>query len=294
MRVTSKMSFDLAQAQMMAARDRAVQAQQQVTTGLRVQHPGDDPAAAGLIVTQSVALQRLQTIDKTTSSAQGEVQVADGALQSVSTLLQRAQQLAVQLGNDTYSPAERTAGAEEINSISSQIVQLMNTQVAGRYIFGGNADSTPPFDATGAYSGDTAVRQIEIAPGLLQASSIRADVAMKGVGGGVDVFGALSALSTALSNNDGAGIRGSVTGLSQSTDQVAAALTSTGSILSAFDSAQQISSVAQDSAQKVLSAQSEADIFQATSNLTLAQQSLQATLAVTAQTFSVSLLDYLK
>jgi len=288
------MSFDLAQAQMMAARDRAVQAQQQVTTGMRVDHPGDDPAAAGVMVSQGIAIQRLDTIDKTTSGAQGEVQTADGALQSVSTLLQRAQDLAIQLGNDTYSATERAAGSQEINSISSQIVQLMNTQVGGRYIFGGNVDSTPPFDATGAYSGDAAVRQIEIAPGLLQASSIRADITMKGVGGGVDVFSTLSALSTALANNDGAAVRSSVTGINQATDQISSALTTTGGILSAFDSAQQIGSVAKDSAQKVLSAQSEVDIFKATSDLTLAQQSLQATLAVTAQSFNVSLLNYLK
>ena len=294
MRVTNRMTFDQAQSQMMAARDRALQAQQQVTTGMRVDHPGDDPAAAGVMVSQGIAIQRLDTIDKTTSSAQGEVQTADGALQSVSTLLARAQQLAVQLGNDTYSAAERSAGAQEIDSISSQITQLMNTQVAGRYIFGGTKDNAPPFDSSGNYNGDANVRQIEIAPGLLQAASVRADVAMKGVGGGVDVFGALSALSTALNNNDGTAIRSSIDGVSRSTDQVAAALTSTGGILSAFDSAQQIGSVAKDSAQKVLSAQSEADIFEATSNLTLAQQSLQAALQVTAQSFGVSLLDYLK
>jgi flagellar hook-associated protein 3 FlgL len=288
------MAFDLAQSQMMAARNRAIDAQQQVTTGLRVVHPGDDPAAAGVMVTQGAAIQRLDTIDKTTSSASGEVQVADGAMQSVATLLQRAQQLAVQLGNDTYSASDRAGGAAEINGISSQIAQLMNTQVAGRYIFGGNVDNAPPFDAAGNYSGDSAVRQIEVAPGLLQNASVRADQTMKGVGGGVDVFATLSTLSTALAANDGPGIRAAVGGVSSSTDQVAAALTTTGAMLSAFDSAQQIGSVAKDSAQKVLSAQSEVDIFEATSNLALAQQSLQATLAVTAQSFSVSLLDYLK
>jgi len=294
MRVTNRMSFDQAQGQMMAARDRALQAQQQVTSGKRVDHPGDDPAAAGVMVSQGIAIQRLDTIDKTISSAQGEVQTADGAVQSVSTLLARAQQLAVQLGSDTYSAAERSAGAQEINSISSQIVQLMNTQVAGRYIFGGTKDSAPPFDASGNYQGDGNVRQIEIAPGLLQASSIRADVAMKGAGGGIDVFGALSAVSSALANNDGAGVRGAIAGLDKSTDQISAALTSTGGILSAFESAQQVGSVAKESAQKVLSAQSEADVFEATSNLTMAQQSLQAALAVTAQSFSVTLLNYLK
>src|SRR4051812_18197175 len=275
MRITNQMMYQNAQAQTMAARERAVQAQNQVTTGMRVVHPGDDPAAAGLIVTQNAAVQRLDIIDKSISSASSEVQVADGALQGVSTLLARAQQLAVQLGNDTYSAAERAAGAAEITDMKAQVGRLMNTQVAGRYIFGGNVDNTPPFDAAGAYSGDTTVRQVEIAPGLLGNASVRGDSALKGVGvtGGVDVFAVLTALATALASNDGTGIRGSVSAISQSTDQVASALTSTGTMLSAFANAQEIGTVAKDAAQKVLSASSEADIFQATSNLSLAQQS---------------------
>ena len=44
----------------------------------------------------------------------------------------------------------------------------MNTQEAGRYLFGGNIDRTPPFDAAGTYAGDTGVRQVEVAPGLLR------------------------------------------------------------------------------------------------------------------------------
>jgi flagellar hook-associated protein 3 FlgL len=296
MRITNKMMYENAQAQTMAARDRVVQAQNQVTTGMRVVHPGDDPAAAGLIVSQNAAVQRLDIIDKSISSAASEVQVADGALQSVSNLIARAQQLSVQLGNDSYGPSERAGGAAEITDIKAQVSRLMNTQVAGRYIFGGNVDNAPPFDSSGNYSGDTTVRQVEIAPGLLGNSSVRADQAVKGVGvtGGVDVFAVLTALATALSSNDGTGIRGAVSAISQAGDQVASALTSTGTMLSAFQNAQEIGTVAKDAAQKVLSASSEADIFQATSNLSLAQQSLEASLAVTGKSFSLSLLDYLK
>jgi flagellar hook-associated protein 3 FlgL len=296
MRITNQMMYQNAQAQTMAARDRVVQAQNQVTTGMRVVHPGDDPAAAGLMVSQNAAVQRLDIIDKSISSASSEVQVADGALQSVSTLIARAQQLSVQLGNDSYGPAERAGGATEITDIKAQLSRLMNTQVAGRYIFGGNVDNAPPFDAAGNYSGDTTVRQVEIAPGLLGNSSVRADQALKGVGvtGGVDVFSTLTALATALSSNDGTGIRGAVAAISQAGDQVASALTSTGTMLSAFQSAQEIGTVAKDAAQKVLTASSEVDIFQATSNLSLAQQSLEASLAVTGKSFSLNLLDYLK
>ena len=294
MRITNQMIFDQAQTQAAAARDRASVAQDQVATGIRVVHPSDDPAAAGLMVSQKMAIQRYDVIDQSISRASGELQTADGALQSVSTLLARAQQLAVQLGNDTYGKAERLAGAQEIASISTQIAQLMNTQVAGRYIFGGNVDNAPPFDAARNYSGDTTVRQVEVAPGLLQDAAVRGDDAVKGTAGGVDVFTVLGSLATALTNDDGVNIRASIDGVSQSTTQVAASLTKTGAIMSALDSAQKIGTVAKDSTQKVLSAESEVDIFAAASNLAQAQQSLQAALAATAKSFDTNLLNFLK
>jgi len=114
------------------------------------------------------------------------------------------------------------------------------------------------------------------------------------VTGGVDVFAVLSSLSTGLAANDGATVRASIDGLNQGTNQISAALTNAGTMLSAFENAQQIGSVAKEAAQKSLSNASEADIFEATSNLVQAQQSLESALAVTAKTFGLSLLDYLK
>jgi flagellar hook-associated protein 3 FlgL len=293
MRVTNRMIFDAAQSQMASARERVDEASRRVADGQRVVHPGDDPAAAGIIVSHRVALGRYQAIDRAVARASEEAQVADGAMQSVSTLVARARELATQLGNDSYSASERTSGAQEIRSISGQIVQLMNTTVAGRYIFGGNIDRTPPFDASGNYTGDTVTRQVEVAPGLLENASIRADQALKGVGGGVDVFAALNDLANALAGNDGASVRGSLTALGSAGDQVAASLTNLGGILSSFDSARSIGEVAKDSVQKVLSSESEVDVFEAATQLAAAQQALEASLALAAKSFNVSLLDYL-
>lgn len=183
MRVTNQMTFDAGMRQVAIARERAQEAAERASTGKRVVHPGDSPASAGLIVANTVALERYQTIDKAVSRATSEAELVDGTLQNVSSLLARARQLAVQLGSDSYSVNERAGGAQEIQDISDQIVQLMNTSIAGRYIFGGNVDRTPPFDAAGTYTGDTAVRQVEVAPGLLENSSVRADQMLKGVGG---------------------------------------------------------------------------------------------------------------
>jgi flagellar hook-associated protein 3 FlgL len=293
MRVTTSMMFESAQLQTAAARDRAFDAQQKVVTGVRVVHPGDDPVAAGIMVSYKMSIDRLGTIDQTVGNANGELQVADGALQSVSDLLARAHELTVQLGNDTYSATERSNGATEIRGISAQIAQLMNTQVAGRYIFGGNVDRSPPFDSTGAYLGDTATRQIEAAPGLMENSSIRADQALKGVGGGVDVFGALSSIATALSNNDGTSVRASLANLTTGGDQVASALTQAGVMMDGFHGAQTVGGLAKDSATKVLASETEVDVFDAASQMAAAQQSLEATLTATAKSFQLSLLKFL-
>src|SRR5436190_22403500 len=110
MRITNLMMYNLAQSQTMTARDRSVKLQAQVATGMRVVHPGDDPTVAGQMVTQNATIKRLDGINQAVDRASSEMQVADGALQNVSDLLNRANQLAVQMGNDTYSASER-AGA---------------------------------------------------------------------------------------------------------------------------------------------------------------------------------------
>jgi flagellar hook-associated protein 3 FlgL len=294
MRVTNQMLFEAQGQQIAAAREKMLEAQDKVTTGKRVNHPGDDPAAAGVIVSHKMAVERFDTIDQTIARATEEGEVADGALQGVSSLIARARELATQLGNDTYSSAERAGGAQEIRDVFGQIVQLMNTQVAGRYIFGGNIDRTPPFDGTGTYAGDANIRQVEVAPGLIQNQSVRSDQALKGVGGGVDVFATLTTLMKAMTANDGAGIRGTLAALETSVDQVAAAQTQNGGILSGFDSASNINGVAKLSAQKLLSAAADVDIFDAASELTRAQTSLEATLSVAARSFNISLLDFLR
>ena len=155
----------------------------------------------------------MNAINQNASRAGDEVDAADSALQSLSDVLARARELAVQMGNDSYSAADRAGAATEIDGLVQQAVTLMNTNVNGRYIFGGNQDQTAPFDTAGNYNGDTAVRQVEVAPGVLEDSSVRADVAVKGVGGGVDLFATLQSLSTALRTNNGDAIRGSLTDL---------------------------------------------------------------------------------
>ncbi|MES1209749.1 MAG: flagellar biosynthesis protein FlgL, partial [Pseudomonadota bacterium] len=62
MRVTNQMIFEAARLQTGAARDKLLDAQQKVTTGLKGSHPGDDPAAAAASVAYGLSVQRFDTI----------------------------------------------------------------------------------------------------------------------------------------------------------------------------------------------------------------------------------------
>jgi flagellar hook-associated protein 3 FlgL len=293
LRVTDRMIFDQASANSARARDEALAAAGEASTGLRVQHPWDDPGSAGLIVRRLGEVERMGTIGKVASRASDELGNADLALGSMTDLLNRGRELALQMSNDTYSPSERAAAGKEVSALMQQAVALGNTRVAGRYIFGGNKDATPPFDATGAYLGDSAVRQVEIAPGELQDASLRADTLLAGAGGGTNVFATLAALSQALSTNDLTGVRNAIGGLDQSLDQVLVGRSIAGAGVNVLETAVTTSKLASDSASASAANLTDVDIVAAASRLALAQRALDASLTASAKSFQLTLLDKL-
>ncbi len=294
MRVTDMMTYSNAMASSGRARDNVDAASEETSSGLRLVHPGDDPGAAGQVVAHSLSKSRLTAIVSGATAAGDELRTADGALQTVNNAIQRAQELAVQMSNDTLNAAGRSAGAAEIGNLLQEVVSVMNTKQGNRYLFGGNLDDKPPFDPSGAYSGDAGVRRIEVAPGVTQAVSIRADIAIKGVGGGVDVLATMQKLQTALQANDTSGVQGTIDALSKSNDQVSLARTGAGVSMNALDATVAAGTIARDGETKQISHLQDADVVDSTTKLALAQHALEASLSASAQSFKFSLMDFIK
>jgi flagellar hook-associated protein 3 FlgL len=173
-------------------------------------------------------------------------------------------------------------------------VAALNTKQGDRYLFGGDLDDQPPFDGTGGYHGDAGVRRIELAPGMSQQVSVRADVAIKGAGGGTDVLATLQSLQTALQNNDTAGIKTTLDALDKSVSQVAEARSSAGLSMNALDAAVSAGTLARDGETRQISNLQDADVVDSATKLALAQRALEASLSASAQSFKLTLLDYLK
>lgn len=293
MRVTDKMIFDSASLRSGQARDRLQTAIDQTSSGLKVEHPWDDPTATASVVTHRLSLKRLETIQVVAGRAADELQSADDALGGVVDAMARARELTIQMSNETYNATDRLNSSAEVRQLFGHVLGLVNTRVANRYVFGGNLDDAPPFDATGTYLGDAGIRKIEVFPGVMQDASINADQVIKGAGGGTDVFAVLDGLATALENNDLAAVRAAIEPLDDALTQISTGRSTVGAAMNAIDVAALAARSTADIETTTLSNLTEVDVIESTSRLALAQRALDAALTASARSFDLSLLNKL-
>lgn len=293
MRVSDTYMFDLANSRLMRSRAESTIASDRVSSGKRVEAPWDDSAAAGLITRFAQDRSRQDAMMTAADRASEELGVVDGAFDQVLTSLTRASELAVQLSNDTYSAADRQNASAEVQQLFQSVLGQINMRYGDRYVFGGMRDNAPPFDPAGTYLGDANTRRVEIAPGILQDASVRADIAFKGAGGGVDVLTAISSFATALTTNDTTGIRTAIRALADGTQQITASRSRAGAMMNVFDLASSTARINRDSATEGRSKLEDVDIIEASTRFAAAEQALQASMSASAKSFKLTLLDVL-
>ncbi len=144
MRVNPNMQADLL-SYLQVSQNQEQTAIKQLATGLRVNVPSDDPAAAAADLVNNASLgtddQFIQNID----SVQQTMTSADSTLSSAITQLTQAISLGVEGGDGTLSDSDRQAIAQQVSGIQNQIFSLANTAYEGVYLFGGTATSSAPF-----------------------------------------------------------------------------------------------------------------------------------------------------
>lgn len=124
--------------------------QDQVSSGLRVTAPSDDPNAFTALSQAKVASARLGTYSQNVSDSTSVLNSSVSTLQDVNDALVRAKQIAIE-GADaaaSSSPSSVEALATEMDGIIDRVLKASNSQPDGQSIFGGTATSTQPFQVT--------------------------------------------------------------------------------------------------------------------------------------------------
>jgi len=155
---------------------------EQMTTGLRVNRPSDDPIAASQAVVLSQAQAQNSQFALARTFATTKVSLEESVLGQVTTTLQGALEKIVNAGNGTLSDDDRASLGTDLQGIRDQLMNLANsTDGNGRYIFAGYNTEAPAFDAaTGTYEGgNTAITQQVDAARTMQVSHTGSDVFAK-------------------------------------------------------------------------------------------------------------------
>jgi flagellar hook-associated protein 3 FlgL len=276
------------------------QAMRQLSSGLRVNSPSDDPAAAAENVGILAQMSANDTFQRNISSISGSLQTADSALNSAVNLLTQAISIGVQGGNSDLTSANRQQLAQEVQGIQSELMNVANTSSQGNYLFAGTATATQPYtstpdptDASNApvvtYNGDGNSDEAEIGNGQYVQMNLPGSQLFSGPN---SAFGALKQLSDAIQNNGD--VSGAVSSLQAAFQYVTGQRTFYGNALQQVQSTE---SFLNSDKVELTSEQNNlvgVDEDQAVTNLQQAEVARQAALAASSQINQNSLLDYLK
>jgi flagellar hook-associated protein 3 FlgL len=215
MKISTGLYFDRSTQQLGGVQARLTKVQEQLSTGLQIVKPSDEPDKASLVTRLEGELARQASYQDTLKSVNVRLTAEETALKNTSDVMYRIKELAVQAANDTVGAQDRQSIALEMGNLREQILSLANSQDAnGNYLFSGSKAGSPAFskDGTGRvnYQGDQARMQVNVGDNRrmnlnMPGSDIYTRVVRddgKGNKSGVDFFQALDDLVNAVKSSD--------------------------------------------------------------------------------------------
>lgn len=178
---------------------------EQLSTGQRINSGADDAAGLAIANGLNANITALTQSVQNASDGVGFLQVADGALSQITTLLNRAVTLATEAATGTVSDTQRGALDAEFQSIKSEINTIGgNTTYNGKAIFGNSTLTIFMSDSTTAGTTSVTVGMVTVDSGHLNGASLTADALTTAAG----ATQALTDINSAIA--DIAGLRGTL------------------------------------------------------------------------------------
>ncbi|NNF58623.1 MAG: flagellar hook-associated protein 3 [Rhodothermaceae bacterium] len=267
--------------------------QEQAATGLRVNRPSDDPLAFEQARHWEALGVRLDQHLRAVGAARVWVDHTAVALDGLAELATTAYEEGLQGLNDTLSDEDRAALADHIDALTEEMIDRLNTQVSGEYIFGGNRTDQPPFADDGTATGGdvSGARVRRIGPGVDLQINMPGD-RVQDLGGGQTAIGAMRALADALRGTGD--LEAAVAEVTAARDHFIALGSEVGEVGSRLSAAELQLNDTKLQAERRRSELEDADLFDVASGLQRTQGQLEAALQTIATLRQRSLLDYLR
>lgn len=170
MRISTAWSQQLSFNAMSNQQSKLAKIQQQLSSGLKLSAPAEDPAAAARILDLDRAVTKTEQYQSNIGATRERLNLEESALEAATNIMFSAKDLTIQAMNDTLSSSDRLAIKVQIDHLLEELAGVANTQNAnGEYIFSGDLATVPAFArnaTTGeyVYQGGPQQRVLQISP----------------------------------------------------------------------------------------------------------------------------------
>jgi flagellar hook-associated protein 3 FlgL len=268
--------------------------QAKLGSGKQMLHPSEDPGKANLISGLVSAKERQEVYSKNVDAGETRLTAESAVIESMTSIMQRVTQLAVQSSNDTLGISDRDVIATEIKALRDELLNLSNTQdLSGSYIFSGNKTGSPAFveDANGVvnYNGDYGRMEINV-------SDVRS-IAINTLGPelfSAEDFAALDDLVADLRANNGAGVRTRLDNVNSINDRLINSYGAMAGRLAAMESQRNVIDETTLRIDELLIRENDLDYAEAVTDLSKESVALQALQASFAKIAQLSLFNFLR
>jgi flagellar hook-associated protein 3 FlgL len=280
-------------------------ATQQVTSGLKISAPSDDPGQLDDLLQLRTDEQMNTQIGTNLTVATSVASAADSALSGSIQVLNSAIQLGTEAASSTTGANTNASLAVEVQGLLAQMVNYSQTQVQGQYIFSGDQPDSPSYKLdTAAPKGVdqlltvSATQQIQDPAGGSFATSKTAqaifdDQNTDGTPATDNVFAALNNLNLALQNNSATGVQGALANLQAASTHLNQMQSSYGVVEDRLQSATTYSSSRDTQLQTQIGSIQDADVTSDAIILAQSNTQLQAAFSAESDLPKSSLFNYL-
>jgi flagellar hook-associated protein 3 FlgL len=292
MRITFAASQRAASEGIARAAERMALFQRQVSTGLRVGRPSDDPSAAAS--NRSAFDQFSQTSD----AADSRLRIVDSVLGDVIDKLTSARAVILSVRGSTATDSQRSASAQELQSLREAVLEDLNTSFRGTYVFAGAAGTVRPFEkdlagAVGPYAGSVREVAVDVDRGRSVTIAFDGSAVSQGADA-TDVFAAFDSAAVAAVANDDAALGAAFDAITRAFERATHAQSRVGaSLRGVADQKLKLADAARASESRV-SALENANLAEAISGMQQAETTYTAALGSAARIARTSLFDYLR
>ncbi|HZC70503.1 MAG TPA: flagellar hook-associated protein FlgL [Jatrophihabitans sp.] len=292
MRVTDRSATYGTLSGLQSAASRLSSLQAKLSSGKQITTPSDDPSGTVRALQLRATAKRYTQYAASANDAIGWLSTADSAYSRAVGLVQNARTLVVQgLNAGAQSPSGMAAIADQVDAISSSLIQVANTAYNGRPVFGGTTSGTAAYDSSGNYVGDGGV--VSRTVGEKVTVQINQNGPQVFGSGSSDLFALLSNISANLRSNPSA-LSANLTALDGALSTISSAQAAEGAAYSQVQNQQTVATDVGTNIATQLSDIQDVDIADMAVQVSAANVTYQAALQTTANVRQLSLLEFLR